>query len=75
MTLNYPLKILNYAIAFSFRTALVDREVVSFHLFFLKLFTEILCKDQVTQIYNLFSTSECSNVLLKNYSQNAENDV
>ena len=54
---------LNYTIAFSFRTALVGREVVCFHLFFLKLFTELLCKLQVTQIYNLFSTSECSDVL------------
>ena len=63
VTLNCPLKILNYTIVFSFRTVLVDREVVSFHLFFLKLFTEVLCKVQVTQIYNLFSTSECTNVL------------
>ena len=54
---------LNSTIAFLFRTALVDHEVVCFHSFFLKLFPELLCKQQVTQIYNIFSTSECSDVL------------
>ena len=42
VTLNCPLKILNYAIAFSFRTVLVDREVVSFHYVFPKIISRTI---------------------------------
>ena len=55
---------LNSTIAFLFRTALVDHEVVCFHSFFLKLFPELLCKQQVTPkktFFLLLNAQTCSN--------------
>ena len=58
-------------IALSFRTALVAREVVVF-IWFFKVFTENVCKVQVTQIYNLFYCWVLKRVI-KNGTQNAGN--